>query len=239
METDERQTKALLELQICDLELLQITKKLEELPQRQRILEIRKRRQAIEEKKEKLDYLRATTDDELVELKTEDALLIEKQDVLQAKIDEVRNDYRAVTANTKALNGVAKRRNTLETEIMQSEEKLSEISTVDKQIEAALNQISAQESAEVAIFQQVGGVLSQTKAELTRQREKMTSILDSELIARYEKKASRCGGVAVSELKGDTCSVCRNKMDIGRLLQVQAERPLSECPQCKRIMVVD
>ena len=238
METDERHTKALLELQSCDLELLQIGKKLEELPQRQRILEIRKRRQAIEEKKKKLDYLRASTDTEILGLREEDALLIEKQDALQTKIDEVRNDYRAVTANTKVLNGVAKRRNTLEADIIQSEEKLREISIVDKQIEVALNQISAQESVEVASFQQVGGALSQIKADLTRRREKMAAILDSELLARYEKKASRCGGVAVAELKGDTCSVCRNKMDIGRLLQVQAERPLSECPQCKRIMVV-
>ncbi len=239
MKTDEKQIATLLKLQQCDLELLRVRKKLEELPQRHRILELRKRKQTIEDKKTKVDLMRSGIESDMADLRDEDAQLVDKQDVIQTKIDEVRDDYRSVSSHTKALNGVAKRRNSIESDLIKLETKLNEVVGVSDQVEAALAQVVDRESEEIASFQQEGGALNQAKADLSTRREKLAVLLDGELLVQYEKTAEKCGGVGVCQLKDDACSVCRNSFDLGKLLQIKSERPLSECPQCKRIMVVD
>lgn len=229
---------ALLQLQHDDLELVRAQKKLDELPQRRQILALREKKKAIEEKQVAVAEMHREADHELTRISDEDKRLLEKLTKVQEKINEAQGDYRAVEAHTKELGGIAKRRNTIEAEMDTLANKISEIDKVQQQVTDALLQVDSKEAESITSFQQEGGALTNQIASLKAQRNSIASAMEPALLTRYEEKLKRLGGVAVARLLNNSCSVCRNSLDEGKLLQVKAEAPLSECPSCKRMLVV-
>lgn len=238
MKADTKDLALLLNMQHIDMELIRAKKKLAELPQRNAILEIRKKRQAVEDKRSKVDALGSEADHAVSRIKDEDERLALRQRETQDKIDESRGDYRSVEALTKDLGGIAKRRTALEQDLADAEAKRSQIDEVKSQIAAALEKIVAQENAFVASFQEEGGALAATVAAAEKKRAELAESLSAELLDAYEKTARKSGGIAVARLVSGSCSVCRAHITDGKLLQVQAEAPLSTCPACKRMLVV-
>lgn len=238
MKADTKDLALLLNMQHIDMELMRAKKKLAELPQRSAILEIRKKRQAVEDKRSKVDALRSEADHVASRIKDEDERLAARQRETQDKIDMSRGDYRSVEALTKDLGGIAKRRNTLEQDLVDAEEKRSQIDEVYSQIALALDRIVAQENAFVASFQEEGGALAATIGAAEKKRAELAESLSADLLDVYEKTARKSGGIAVARLVDGSCSVCRAAITEGKLLQVQAEAPLSICPACKRMLVV-
>ncbi|MEG2260290.1 MAG: C4-type zinc ribbon domain-containing protein [Raoultibacter sp.] len=231
--------KPLLVLQQLDLMIMQNQKKLDALPQRARIIEARKKYQSIDAKQEKLAEMKKEADREVARITFEDEQLAEKQKATQEKIDASRGDYRSVEALTKELNGFAKRRNTLEENLLVSEDRVAQIKAVQDQVVAALSQVKAEEEAAIESFQSEGGTLSDGIAHAKADRTHIAAEMDADLLARYEKAAKHCGGVAIARLREDQCSACRNHIDPNRLLSVRAQAPLATCPHCARLLVVE
>lgn len=238
MKADMKDLATLLNMQHIDMELIRGKKKLAELPQRAQILEIRKKKQAVEEKQAKISAMKKEADLAAARIKDEDERLVARQRETQEKIDESRGDYRSVEALTKDLGGIAKRRNTLEVDLGEANEKLAQIDQVQAQITAALEKIVVQENAYVSSFQKEGGGLNASIAAAEQKRAELAESLPADLLETYEKTARKSGGIALARLVNGSCSVCRAAISEGKLLQVQAEAPLSTCPACKRMLVV-
>lgn len=238
MEARTEDIAALLAIQQLDLDIMRAKKKLDELPQRAKILAIRKKRQAIEGKKSQVDALRTEIEQQLARIQDEDERLAERQRETQGKIDAAKGDYRGVESLSKDLNGMAKRRATLEGEYNETAEKLERAEEVSSQVESALATLASQEEQLVASFQKEGGEITAQIGPLTKQREERARETSSDLLARYEKIAAKSGGVGIAVLSGDRCGACRSQISEGKLLQVRAEAPLSTCPSCKRLLVV-
>ena len=238
MKADTKDLATLLNMQHIDMELIRAKKKLAELPQRAQILEIRKKKQAVEEKQAKISAMKKEADLAAARIKDEDERLVARQRETQEKIDESRGDYRSVEALTKDLGGIAKRRNTLEVDLGEANEKLAQIEQVQAQITAALEKIVLQENAYVSSFQKEGGGLNASIAAAEQKRAELAESLPADLLEMYEKTARKSGGIALARLVNGSCSVCRAAISEGKLLQVQAEAPLSTCPACKRMLVV-
>lgn len=238
MKADAKDIAMLLELQHIDIETMRAKKKIEELPQRAKILEIRKKKQAVEAKRDQVLAMKKEADLAALRIKDEDERLTSKQSDTQAKIDESKGDYRSVEALSKELNGIAKRRVTLEADLNGAQAKLDQIDAVKKQIDEALESIVIQESTLVSSFQKEGGTLNNDVAALSKRRGELEEALPEELLDTYDKIAKRSGGIAIARMQHAACSVCRAAIADGKLLQVQAEAPLSTCPACKRMLVV-
>lgn len=238
MKADMKDLATLLSMQHIDMELIRAKKKLAELPQRAQILEIRKKKQAVEEKQAKIAAMRKEADLVAARIKDEDERLAGRQRETQEKIEESRGDYRSVEALTKDMGGITKRRETLEEDLAEARGKLAQIEGVQSQITAALEKIVVQENAYVSSFQKEGGGLNAGIAGAEKQRSELAASLPAELLAEYEKIARKSGGIALARLANGSCSVCRATITEGKLLQVQAEAPLSTCPACKRMLVV-
>lgn len=230
---------ALLKMQHLDLEALRAQKQLDGLPQRAAILEARRKRAAIAEKRGKLDELRAEAEGKLSRIGDEDAALAAKQRSVQEAIDASRGDYRSVDAHSKELNGIAKRRNTLEGDIARASEELEKIEGMIGQVDRALAELERQEAQATTSFQKEGGALKADLARVAAEREQLAASLPGELRDLYERTAARSGGIAVGRLKENRCGVCRNPIDGGRLIEVKASAPLATCPSCKRLLVVE
>ncbi|MCL1796996.1 MAG: hypothetical protein FWG24_01550 [Eggerthellaceae bacterium] len=238
MQAKKNELTTLLKLQEIDFDLLRSQKKLGELPQRQLILSLREKKKTIEAKQAQIDAMKKSIDGEMTLLNDEEERLQTKQASVEEKIASVRGDYRVVEAHTKELGGIAKRRNTLETELAPLSEKLAQIEEVQLQVSEAFEAVVKQEDEAVASFQKEGGALKAHVSQLQATRQNFLQSLSPAIAQDYEKACERCGGIALCQLQGSMCSVCRNSLEEGKLLQVKGQAPLSQCPSCKRMMVV-
>ena len=159
MKATHEDLSGLIRLQQTDLDALKQKKALDELPQRKTILNARQKRAVIEEKLARVAELRKEAESRLTRIEVEDGSLEEKADGVQAAIAEAQGDYRNVEARTKELDGIAKRRETLEEDRARAKADLAKIGDVDTQVALTLEEISKSENAAVESFKKEGGAL--------------------------------------------------------------------------------
>lgn len=229
---------ALLEVQQIDLAIMQLNKQLDELPQRQKILAARNKLDAIRAKLAQAEILKKEVSKKLSRIDDEDASLAKKENGVQAAIEAAGGDYRNVEARTKELEGIFKRRATLEESRATVKAELDKLNELVASANAAIDEVSALEQAQIASFQKEGGELKAKIAEATHNREALFTQMAPELADEYEKTAKRLGSVAVGELDGTKCGVCRAPIDSGRLIQLKAQAPVGICPNCKRMLII-
>lgn len=96
MHASDQELENLKRLQHIDAEVIRNKKKLDELPQRQTILETRQKLSAIIKKKTQVQDMIDAFEDELHALLSEDERLEKKQQETQEALDRVKGDYRSV-----------------------------------------------------------------------------------------------------------------------------------------------
>ena len=104
-------------------------------------------------------------------------------------------------------------------------------------IEASL---CAKEEKLIAEYRAKGGEILARVNQFKPERDRMVAFVnDQKLLATYERIAKAKGGVALSSLNENACTVCRTTFDHSRVLGLRTEAPLSVCPSCGRLMVID
>ena len=102
------------------------------------------------------------------------------------------------------------------------------------------NEIHAKEQkvvdAELAIIKERKIQFSKKIEELKSDREKIASKIDNDLLDQYNRIFKSKKGVAVSELVNDICSGCHMKVTPTTAGMVRAEKVVSTCDQCGRIL---
>ena len=102
------------------------------------------------------------------------------------------------------------------------------------------NDIHAKEQkvvdAELAIIKERKIQFSKKIEELKSDREKIASNIDNDLLDQYNRIFKSKKGVAVSELINDICSGCHMKVTPTTAGMVRAEKVVSTCDQCGRIL---
>ena len=239
MHVDTDDLATLLQMQHIDLATRRAKKKLEELPQRQVILEARSKKKDIGQKRARLDAMWAEANAKLSRISDEDAMLAEKQRKTQGEIDAARGDYRGVESRAKELNGFAKRRNALEADLTAVGEELAKIDAVRSQVAQAVANLDAREAEATTTFVKEGGDLKESLARLEAERAMLASSLPKEMLDAYEKTAARTGGVAVGRLQGGNCGACRMEIEHGRLIDMKARGNVAPCPQCGRLLILE
>lgn len=229
----------LLEIQRCDLAVLQAKKKRAELPQRLKVMRLRKKREEIQEKLDQVLELSKKAEAELTTVEDEDRSLAEKQQRAQDVISASGSDYRKVESHSKEMAGIAKRRATLAEKMLAITEQVDKIKSVQDQLESAIATSEAEEARLRAAFEEEDNALIEIAKRGTAQKAELARQLPEDLVALYEKMLKKHRGVALGKLDGDRCSVCRTTIEGGRLIELRASAPLGTCPSCKRLLVVE
>lgn len=239
MDATADQLETLDTLQDLDRKRLQAKHMIENLPQRAQVMQLQAKRNDIEAKLVKVEALYSAADHEMMKLNTEDEQVATKQAATQAKIDEDRGDYRSVTSLTRDLEGMMKRRETLEFEMNKADKKLSEIGAVRTQAQAALARIAAKEQALIGAYRNEGGKLQEQIAQYEAQRTSLARTLPAGILEAYEAAAKRCGGVGLAHLRENGCSACRSVIETNRLLVLKRDAPIATCPNCHRLLIIE
>lgn len=228
----------LLDVQQLDLEIIRANKQLEELPEREAIRQARAKRAEIAPKRERVAELQEAAKKKIAGFEAEDAKLSEKQERIQSEIDQLSGDYRAVESRTKELNGCAKRRGDLEALTLSAIAELDKIEAVANQLDAALARLAADERAQTESFVKRGTALKGALASCDAKRDAALSALPKEVLTAYERAYRRGAGMAVGVLDGPRCGVCRHGIEQGRLTEMKREGNLANCPNCKRLLIL-
>lgn len=239
MKARQEEIEALYEVQRIDLDIKKLSKTFDELPQRATILEAREKREQIEKKRAKIEALQKDAKKKLVRINDEDASLQKKEDGVQAAIEAAGDDYRNAEARTKELNGIFKRRGELATSRSEVEEEISKINRLATQVTGALAELDVIENNATETFKKQG---SQLKAEIRQKELERESILDnvSDDVAKlYDKTSKIFDTVFIGKLENGSCGVCRAKIEHGRLIDMYHQAPLSTCPSCKRLLIIE
>lgn len=234
--TDELAT--LLQIQTIDLEARQCAHDLEALPERRIILQARAKKKQIEEKNVEIRKFFEESDKRCRMISEEDSGLAEKQRRLQAEIDEVKGDYRSVEARTKDLNGIAKRRSSLDEQLSAALDELARIEDMQKQISLMLEAINKKEAEATTVFIQQGGELKARMSACETKKEQLAENVSEELMQEYEKIRSRTQGVALAMLSENSCGACRAAIDAGRLADLRKQGNVAHCPHCQRLLIL-
>ena len=239
MEASEYDIAVLRKLQEVDRAVASATKEFEELPHRQAILDVRAKKEDVLKKKVQVQDMLDAAELKLADIVEEDERLDKKQAETQAAIQEVKGDYRAVTAYSRDLEGVLKRREKLSLELTRAEEEISKINPVMKQVMQALSSLEEKESELIASFQKTAAELRSVIAQGQEARKELAEQPAASIMQAYEQARERCGGVALAELKENSCSACRSSFDFGRVTTLRKQAPLATCPTCRRLLIIE
>lgn len=240
MQVDFQDLDVLLEIQKIDLEVIQAKKARAELPQRIEVVKVRKKRDEIAPKLEKVAELQAAKEAEITAIEDEDRAQAEKQERAQADIDAAGSDYRAVESHSKDMAGIVKRRVALEEQLNGLRAELDKIKDVRAQVEGAIAACDKQEADLRAAYQEQDDALVGQVRQLLAKRAELAGKVPADLVALYDETAAKTGGVAIGRLGDDgKCGVCRSAIEGGRLIDLRASAPLGQCPNCKRLLIVE
>lgn len=239
MQASSQDIEYLQRIQEIDLEINRLNKQLEELPQREVILEARQKQESLAKKQAQIAALKKDVKKKLTRINDEDASLAKKEKGVQAAIEAAGNDFRGVEARTKELNGIFKRRSSLQEELKNVEQEMSKIDNLEAQVNLAIEATVNTENDAIESFKAEGGALKTSIMKLQHEHESLLASLDREIANAYKKTSAHAGSVTVGSLEGNRCGVCRTAIESGRLISLRNQAPLGICPSCKRLLIIN
>jgi predicted nucleic acid-binding Zn-ribbon protein len=236
--SEKQNAQVLLALQEVDLKILRLRKHLDELPQRQKILEVRKKIQEVNGKAAQVEKMRAEVNRVIKLLQDEDVLNKQHIAAAQKNLDKT-SDYRETTSLAHELELLAKRAEKIEFDTLAQMEKLDKVNAVDEQVASTLGHLEHEEQLLTNSYQQEGGAINQELSDAEQTHKELLATLEPKLQTRYEKAAKSKGGVGASHLQGAQCSGCHVSLGEGQLSTLKAGPIIGECPNCGRMIVVE
>jgi len=230
----------LLQVQELDTELDQLRHRIEALPERAELADVRARR--------------AVLVSAMAEVRGQVEALAGRQAALEEQIAasarrrhelEQRMQSGDVTASRdlqamdQEVGQLAERQRTLEDqelELLEEQEPL-DVSLADQQ--ALSGSLDADESRLLAAIAGAEAELQAAAGTVAAARAERAAGLPDELAARYERLRSHLGGVGAARLVGDRCDGCHltlSSVEVERMRQLP-EDTFATCPQCDRILV--
>ncbi len=227
----------LLELQSVDVEIVRATKRLEELPEKRAILEIRAKQREIHALAAKAGMLVRKLDGEIKSRQDEATMLKAKIGEEQTKVMAT-TDHRAVQSISREMDGLRRRCDKIEMEELQFMERADKAKGQVAAIEEHVTNLAEKEKQLIERFKKVGGGVQSEIASLEAKRKKLAKKLPAELVERYEKVRASKSGVGVGRLEESRCSACRMDLPAERLHELHTGPDIAQCPQCRRLIVV-
>ncbi len=231
------QAASLLELQRLDLEILRARKRLEELPERQAILDVRHKLRDVSALRHKAELLVGKLNSDLKAHQDEIESLTAKIDSEQAKVMTTA-DHRQVAALTREMDGLRRRRDKLEMESLGLMDRVEKATAQTATIDAALEQLTRRRPPPSSSSSRSEARCRHEIAGFEAERSALAAALDAATLADYEAARESKGGVGVGRLDGDTCSACRMSLPAERISELLAGPDVAVCPHCHRLIVV-
>ncbi|TLM79483.1 MAG: hypothetical protein FDZ70_02880 [Actinobacteria bacterium] len=230
---------ALIELQEADLEIVRAEKRLDTLPEKQAILDVKHKAAEVAGLLEKAKQYCGEVDRAVTRGEDEIASLTEKMAAEQAKLTggEI-TDHKMVANLSRELDALRRRKEKLEMETTALMEKAEKAAKQAATIEAAIGQLAAKEERLTEAFKKAGGEVLAEIARLKARRDALCKSVPAGTLASYERVRGSRHGIGVGVLKERTCGACGIEIPADRVHVLLDGPDVAECPMCRRLIVV-
>ena len=236
--SEKQHAETLLALSGIDLDILRLQKQLDELPHKQQILDVRQRVRELESKAQQVETMAAETA-RIVKLLSDESELNDKQiEQVQVSLDKS-SEYRETSSLVSEMEMLANRKAKLEEDSLIQLEKQEKIAGVRQQVIDTAKKLTGEEQAYTDAYREAGGKLLQEISDLKQAQATLVATLPENLAQRYNKALGSKAGIGAAHLMGNQCSGCHSTLGEGQLSKLVEGPLIGECPNCKRMIVVN
>ena len=238
MHASESDIKNLFELQKIDAEIKSTLASLDSMPEIKKLSEVLSKQKEAKAKFMKVDELRLDAEKRLEKMEIEDVKLANRESSVQEAIEEAVGDFRNLEVHTKELDSIGQRRETLAGMMLKAadeQEKISEVLTKLKEANGLL------EEKKKALQDKIQDSKDKTNSEvneLNKQRETIKNEINEGLADLYEQSTKKVGNVVLGKVEDGACSVCKTRIEEGKLIDMLSDGEIATCPSCSRILVL-
>ena len=238
MKAEVSQQRSLLDLAEVDAELRRVDHRAGNLAEQQEFDRVQALHQEASDRLAVVEIALEDLDGEITKLESE-------IDSVRQREDRDRSLLQGGTVNAKHLSELQHELETLERRQASLEDSLLEVmerrEVLQRQqseqlagIEALKNEMSAAQLARDAALVAIDNVRQVSAA----RRAELTSFLNDDLVALYEKQRER-GGAGAGLLQGKRCGACRIEIDRGEMARISAaaDDDVLRCPECGAILL--
>ncbi|ANE80169.1 hypothetical protein A7U43_13345 [Mycobacterium adipatum] len=238
MKAEVSQQRSLLDLAEVDAELRRVDHRAGNLAEQQEFDRVQALHQEASDRLAVVEIALEDLDGEITKLESE-------IDSVRQREDRDRSLLQGGTVNAKQLSELQHELETLERRQASLEDSLLEVmerrEVLQRQqseqlagIEALKNEMSAAQLARDAALVAIDNVRQVSAA----RRAELTSFLNDDLVALYEKQRER-GGAGAGLLQGKRCGACRIEIDRGEMARISAaaDDDVLRCPECGAILL--
>jgi predicted nucleic acid-binding Zn-ribbon protein len=230
---------ALIDLQDHDLLIARTQRRLDDLPEKVRILELRHKIADVTKLRERTNDLVVKLSREITRLEDSVATTTTKMDDEQVKLvsGSITSPKELANISTE-IDLLRRKRDKFEEELMALMERREVAEMQCAKIDEALTKAGADEARLVAQFQKAGGDILAEIDKLKKKRTRLAKDVDPEVLAKYERIRGTHHGIAAGKLEGDMCGCCRTKLPSMTVQTLNTAGTIGECPNCRRLLVV-
>lgn len=239
MHATDQDIVALKDLQEVDAAYLRAAKQLRDLEVETSLADLRAHRDQVAAQRDQIAEVFQREERRLQRYAEEDDDLLARAKSTQADMQAAASDYARIKALTRDLEGIAKRRESVEFEMGKIDTRIEELRKLLALAQSSLDSVDQRFNTQSQKIEEDKELLKQSCLEAQSSRETLRALISPNVLQAYESAARRCGGIGLSVLDGDTCKTCRNTIERNRLLEVMREAPLGTCPHCKRLLVIE
>jgi predicted nucleic acid-binding Zn-ribbon protein len=238
MKAEVSQQRSLLDLAEVDAELRRVDHRAGNLAEQQEFDRVQALHQEASDQLAVVEIALEDLDGEITKLESE-------IDSVRQREDRDRSLLQGGTVNAKQLSELQHELETLERRQASLEDSLLEVmerrEVLQRQqseqlasIEALKNEMSAAQLARDAALVAIDNVRQVSAA----RRAELTSFLNDDLVALYDKQRER-GGAGAGLLQGKRCGACRIEIDRGEMARISAaaDDDVLRCPECGAILL--
>lgn len=230
----EEYIKVLWELQQLDLDVLNIEKRINDVPAKRSVLE--QKLKALEDEKS----FKEDSRDKLIQEKERREKEIEQENekikMVESRLSHIRNqkDYMEMRKKIE----LAKKSNKLrEDEVLKKMEEIEQINkTIEEFMTTYLKEKEKIAEGLVLYENEVKG-LEKQKEEILQKRNDVANKLDAGILKTYEHLRKNCRGIGVSRAKNESCEGCFMNLPPQLYNMVMKGDKLYNCPFCQRYLV--
>lgn len=224
------------QLQEIDKQMDDAMSQINASPTAKKIEGTRAKKAEYKQKRDQIDKVYIKARSEFEEITKKDSELAAAQTATQKKIEETQGDYRKVEDFTNKLNEISNNRKVIDEKLVSVEANYNKIADLKAKIDGAIEKLSMMEDDLNTKLQQENSTASNVYNELVSKRKVLD--ISPDVLKMYDKTRSIVGKVVVSELKDNTCSVCRNSFSPVTLDKIKKQAPIGTCPNCQRLICI-
>ncbi len=232
------QQRSLLELAELDAELSRIAHRADHLPEQQRYEQIQADHRAANDRLAVLQIALEDIDTQVARFESEIDGVRQREDRDRGLLDSGTVNAKQLSELQHELETLQRRQSSLEDSLLEVMERREELAGKQADeltaIDGLQNELGvAQQARDHALAE-----IEQIRHQRASRRDELTSLLDDELVALYERQR-KASGIGAAQLQGRRCGACRIELDRGELARISAaeEDEVLRCPECRAILL--